>query len=295
MASGRLELFQGDIADKSAGAAMMEGVTRVVHAAAFMSFWRRDHAKMYDTNVEGTRNIVDKCLRAKIEKFVYIGAMATVGAPGDRTTRMVNEETATVPKKTGVFYSETKKIAERIVEGAARVGLPAVILVPPMIIGPGNWDESSAAVFKLIHDGMPFYLESKVPVVAATDVARAARLALESDCRNGERYFLVSGTLSGRELFGKIALSLGRKAPKVRVPRFMILAVSFLAELTSYITWKKPQMTVEGARMISENPTYGYDGGKICRNTGFQYTPVDEVIAETGRRFLEELGALKKI
>jgi nucleoside-diphosphate-sugar epimerase len=270
---------------------MLEGVTRVVHAAALMSFWRRDHAKMYHANVEGTRNLVDKCLRAKIEKFVYIGAMAAVGAPADRTTRLVNEETPTVRKKSGVFYSETKEIAGRIVEGAARVGLPAVTLVPPMIIGPGNWEESSAAVFRLIHDGMPFYLASKVPAVAAVDVARAVRLALDGDYRSGERFFLVAATLGGRELFEKMARSLGKSAPKVRAPRFAVMAISFLAELISYITWKKPQMTVEGIRMISDNPPYKFDGGKICRSFDFRYTPIDEAIAETGRRFLEDLGA----
>ncbi len=294
-ASERIELFRGDLADRNAYGPMVEGVSRVVHAAALMSFWRRDHAKMYETNVEGTRRLVDACLRVKMKKFVYVGAMATVGPPADSAIRVVNEDTAAARKKTGVQYAETKKIAERIVESAARVGLPAVILVPPMIIGPGNWDQSSASVFALMYRGMPVYMNAKVPVVAAVDVARAVRLSLEKDCIPGEKFFLVADTMSARELFEKIARSVGKPAPRVRLPRWLVLAASFINELPSLVTWKKPGVTVEGVRMISDNPVYRFDGGKICASWGLSYTPIDEVIAETGKKFLEELYQAKKI
>lgn len=289
LAGERVELFKGDVVDKGSLMAALEGADFVVHAAALMSFWRKLNGEMRSINVEGTRNMAEACLARPVRRFVHVSAMAAVGEPVEPGVKIVDEETPTRPAAHPGVYAETKREGERIVLEAASRGLPAVILVPPLIAGEGNWGDSSTALYKIIYDGFRFYTGASIPAVAAIDVARAVRLALEAPARNGERFFLVGDTFSTRELFALVARSLGRKAPGIKLNRGVALAAGFIAERVSVLLNKEPVLTLDSARLMTSMTDYRFDGGKITREMGFQYTPVDVIIEETGRKFLRSL------
>lgn len=287
---GNCTLFEADVRNASSLERAMEGITHVVHAAALMSFWKKKREAMQAINVEGTRNLLWACEKRGIRKLVYISALAIIGDPLDPSVRSVNEDTPTRPPKNPITYAATKLRAEQEVTAAAGRGLPAVILTPPAVIGPGNWDESSAVFFKMMYRGPRFYTDSFIEMTAALDVAEAVRLMLESPHHGGERFFLVGRRMHSREFFGKIARSVGKPEPSLKMPAGLLKTMGFLSEAVSLCTGKEPLVTVDAARLMTTPLPYSFDGSRITREIPFSYRDINLVIEETGRKFLEERG-----
>jgi len=290
LAKAGVSLFEADIRDAPSLERAMEGVTHVVHAAALMSFWKKKREAMRAINVDGTRNLLWACEKHPIKKFVHISAMAVIGEPVDPLVTVVDESTPMKPPKNPIAYAETKLRAEEEVLSAAEREVPAVILIPPAIVGPGNWEESSAVFFKMMYQGPRFYTDSFLEMVAAVDVAEAARLMLASPHRSGERFFLVARRMHSREFFGKIAKSVGKPEPGLKMPTGLLKTMGFLSEAASLITGKEPLVTVDAARLMTTPLPWRFDGSRITREIPFTYQDIDRVIEDAGRRFLEERG-----
>lgn len=92
----------------------------IFHLAASRSSEREN---VYQVNVEGTRNLVDRCLKENVKVFVYASSVAVYG---DKRGRMVDEDS---PINPDMDYSWSKVKAERILLNAySEYGFPATIL-----------------------------------------------------------------------------------------------------------------------------------------------------------------------
>ena len=159
-----LKIMQGDVTDYNSLLNALDDIDTIVHVAAVMTFWKKRHEEMENVNVEGTKNLVDASLvKGTVKKFIYISALAGVGTPLDEGR--VNEDSEFDTGSFTTCYSETKQRAEEIVLHGASNGLPAVILIPPMILGSGwgDWERSSSVFFKLIDKGFRYYTENIIP------------------------------------------------------------------------------------------------------------------------------------
>jgi nucleoside-diphosphate-sugar epimerase len=289
LASDRVEVVAGDVTDPLSLACALDGVTHVVHAAALLSFWRKKRDAMYAINVEGTRNLLAACAGRPVEKFVYVGAMATVGDPVDTSVAAVTEETPTKAPEPLTAYAKTKALAEQAVLDAAGEGFPAVVCVPPLIVGAGNWQEGPSALFKMLHDGFKFYMDGTVGTVAARDVAEAVRLLLFGPHRDGERFFLIGAMMRNQELFAQIAKSVGKPVPSIRAPKPLLLATGWLLETLAGFTGKEPLISQDAVITMTASPVSPNDGSKMTHLYDFRYSSIADAIAETGKQFLREL------
>ena len=76
----------GDLRDPSSlGQSSVRRVARVYHVAADYRLWARDPREIYESNVQGTRNLLDAARRARVEKFVYTSTVGTVAVPRKAT------------------------------------------------------------------------------------------------------------------------------------------------------------------------------------------------------------------
>ena len=70
---------EADLLDVSSLDEVMENVDQVYHCAGLVSFDPRDRKALYATNVKGTANIVNACLRHGVKKLVHVSSVAALG------------------------------------------------------------------------------------------------------------------------------------------------------------------------------------------------------------------------
>ena len=282
---------EGDILDVVSLTEQLRGADYVVHAAAVVSFAPRDRNIMYKTNVEGTANIVNACLGASVKKLCYISSIAAFGRPSFKEMKKadrveIDENQKWVNSETNSHYAITKYQGECEVWRGAAEGLKTVIVNPSIILGGGDWNQSSTRLFKYVYDEKPFYPEGYLNYVDVMDVAAAVVQLTESGITD-ERYCLSAGVISYREFFTKIAARFGKKKPWLKVSAGLMGVIWRFEALKSALTGGAPLITKETARtaqlkIIQKNH-------KIREALGFEFRPLEETLGRvcaflTGKR-----------
>ncbi len=277
-----LEFIDGELLDVEVLTQAMHGCKQVFHAAALVSFHRKDKSKLFKTNVEGTFNMVNAALATSgLEAFVYISSVAALGRNRSQDAVTEASEWKEDPELTN--YARSKHMAEREVWRGSEEGLKVFIVNPSIILGIGDFERSSAEIFRQIDKGMPFYPPGSNGFVAVQDVVAACFHLLENDL-SAERYILNTSHLTYGELFRKVGGAIGAKAPDAAAAPWLMRAVHLSVSLLEKLTGKRAFVTREGIRNASKS--FRYDAGKI-EASGFRFTPLDEVIRETGEYYLQ--------
>src|SRR4051812_5685090 len=128
-----VEWVEGDVLDVMSLEDAMEGVDTIVHAAAVVSFYKSQHAKMLKVNVEGTANVVNVALERGVKRIVHISSVAALGRALDGET--VTEDKKWSDDKLNSGYALSKYRAEVEVWRGISEGLEGVILNPSIILG----------------------------------------------------------------------------------------------------------------------------------------------------------------
>ena len=269
-----IEFATGDVRDPGSLQRAMQGCELVFHAAALYSFWVRPRRLIYDINVTGTRNVLDAALKARVERVVYTSSVATLGLRDDGTP--ADESTPVDPQKIIGDYKKSKYLAEQVaLEYSTK--LPVVIVNPSFPVGP--YDAKPTPTGKVILDflnrKMPAYVETGMNVVAVEDVAVGHVLAATRG-RIGERYILGGENVTMRELLELLSEITGLAAPRIRLPYYPILGLSYLNAAICAITGATPRMTPETIRM-SRHYMF-FDPGKAVRELGLPQTPAREAL-----------------
>lgn len=284
---GKVEVVQGDLQDIASIGAAMEGVSKVIHAAAQVSFRKKDREEVLNNNVKGTTHLINACLEAEIARFVHVSSIATNGrAPKGE---MITEKTARQPGQEASTYAKSKIKSEKEVFRGASEGLDVVVVNPGLIIGPAeNWTAGTPQIFQAVASGLPFYQAGSNGLVGAADVARACHLLLDAEGVSEERYILVAENWTYLDFLTEVARNLHVKPPFIRAPRGLMYIAGWLSEMIADLRGKEGGLTTETVRGGSGHFTY--DGSKITA-LGFRYTPIREVIAETAQAFLKSRSA----
>src|SRR3990172_2285772 len=120
-----VEQVPGDLRDPDSLRKAVKGWDTVFHVGALVSYWRRQREEMYEINIGGTRNVVEACLAAGIERLVHTSSIAAIGYPGDGS--LADENNLFNWDSLDIGYRVSKFRAEgEVLKGVSR-GLPAVI------------------------------------------------------------------------------------------------------------------------------------------------------------------------
>jgi dihydroflavonol-4-reductase len=279
------EVAQGDLRDPASLASAVKGCDRVFHVAADYRLWVPDPEAMYAVNVQGTRDLLTVAAEAGVARVVYTSTVGALGNPGEGTPG--NEETPVTLADMVGHYKRSKFLAEQVVLEFARQGLPLVLVHPSAPVGP--WDSRPTPTGQIIVDylkgRMPAYLETGLNLVHVRDVAQGHLLA-EDKGRVGEKYILGNQNLSLSEIFRMLAEITGIPAPKVRLPYWPILALSYLDEFwATHVSRKPPRMPVAGVKMAKK--FMYFDSSKAVRELGLPQTPVRQALMEAVAWFQE--------
>jgi len=279
----KIEWVDGDILDVDTLLPAMEGVDKVYHTAALVSFASGEEPLILETNIDGTANVVNACLEKKIKKLAYVSSIAALGRAGNNGITTEKSEWNNDRKSSP--YSVSKYEAEREVWRGMAEGIKAVIVNPSVILGPGNFQNGSIKMFQTVYHGLKVYTKGMNGYVDVNDVAKALILLMESNI-SGERYILNSENLNYQNLFEMMAQSLGVETPKYKAGEFVSELTWRFLKIQSLLTGKTPLITKQTAR--TANSTYRYSNEKIVKATGMQFVPIRETIQRTAAIFLRE-------
>jgi dihydroflavonol-4-reductase len=244
----------------------------VYHCAALVSFYRKDFYQLMKINREGTANIVNACLNNNISKICYVSSTAAIGSNDD----IVTEETKWKQSPSTSGYSISKYSAEKEVWRGVEEGLNAVIVNPCLLIGAGNWKESSMTIFKTIDDGLKFYTSGSNAFVDARDVAEIMEKLMNSDIKN-ERFLCIGENSSFLNMLSIVAQKLNKKAPSIKVSKFLMKLSWLISGIVSKMIGKKPVITKETANSAFSNTIY--DASKVKNTLNFQFKSLEESIS----------------
>ena len=279
----RVEVVEGDLFDGDEVSVFLEGVNRVYHCAAVVSFSPRDRYRLIEGNTELTANLVNGMLAMGVRRLVHVSSTSATGRP--LPGMAVTEDLEWEYSRMQSGYAVSKFESEREVWRGWAEGLEVAIVNPAMVLGPGNWGESSTGLISRCDQGLLFYTEGVNAYVDVRDVVEAMVLLMESDI-NGERFILASANISFKEFFFKVCHALGRPVPRFRARRWMAELVWRLEHLRSLITRRPPVITKETARTALA--TTRYSSKKAEEMLEIWFRPIDESIEWTCEHYLKE-------
>lgn len=286
----KVEWVPGDVLDIVSLEEAMQGVDTVIHSAAIISFFKKERAHMYQVNVSGTANVVNLALELNVSRLVHISSISALGRTANG--EQVNEEKKWAESKLNTHYGISKYKAEMEVWRAMGEGLNAVIVNPSTVLGFGNWNSGSCAIFKNIYHEFPYYTTGVNGFVDVEDVAKAVVMLMESGLRD-ERFILNSENKEFREIFYSIADSFKKKRPSKAATAFLSNMAWRLEKIKSLITGKKPLLTRETAR-IALSKTYWQNGKILEALPGFTFSPIDTIIHAACKKYEASASSLKQ-
>lgn len=282
-----VERMTGDLRDAASLVRALEGVSRVYHVAADYRLWARDPQEIYESNVTGTRNLLEAARRARVERFIYTSTVATVAVP--RTGSLPNETTSAGLDEMIGHYKRSKFLAEQEVQNAAD-GMPVVIVNPTTPVGPGDWKPTPTGriLLDFLNGRMPGYVDTGLNVVAVEDAAAGHLLAAERG-QVGQRYILGGRNMTLKEILDVLSGISGRPAPRLRLPHAVALFAGYADTVVSRLLSRVPQIPLEGVRMARHKMFV--DCSKAGRELGFTAGSVERAL-ERAVRWYQENGYL---
>lgn len=285
--SDQCEWIKGDILDPIGLTEALEGVDYVYHCAAIVSFAPGAAAKMLQSNVEGTANVVNACLVQQIKKLIFVSSVAALGRI--RENEAIDETMNWTPETSNSVYGQSKYLAELEVWRAMEEGLPMAIVNPVIILGAGDWNNGSSGIFKSAYNEFPWYTKGMSGFVDVLDVVDAMQLLMESEV-TGQRYVLSADNLYYRDLFNSIATAFNKRLPYKKVTPFLAGIVWRLEALKGLITGKAPLLTKETA--ATAQAVVKFNNRKFLDAfPNFKYRNLEETIQRVARE-LKQLHQL---
>jgi len=277
----KVEWVEGDILDVFSLDDAMKEIDTVIHSAAIVSFHQQDKLLMQQTNIEVTANVVNIALENNIRRFIHISSVAALGRT--KTAERVTEKKEWLESDINTAYGISKHKAEMEVWRGIAEGMDAVILNPSTILGFGDWNHSSCAIFKNGYNEFGYYTEGVNGFVDVSDVAKAAVLLMESSI-SAERFIISSDNWSFKKLLDTIADGFKKKKPHTLATPFIGAIGWRIEKIKSLLKNSKPLLTRESAK-IAQSKTF-FDNSKILTAfPDFQFTPLKITITESCAKY----------
>jgi nucleoside-diphosphate-sugar epimerase len=257
----------GRIEDGGAVAEALRGASTVYHLAGRLLVPGVPVVEYRRTHVTGTRVLLDCMLREHpVPRLVHCSTTGVLGATGD----VPADEKA--PWRPSNIYEATKAEAEMAVRRAIRDGLPAVIVRPGLVYGPG--DLHLLGFFRAVLDGRfrpigrrtvwlhPIYIDDTVDALALCDHAEVAL---------GECFHIAGPQLvSIHQLAAAIARAEGASMPRGAIPLPLAQAAAALGDLLPRRLRQAAPLTRSRLDFLTHSRVYSVE--KARRRLGFRAT-----------------------
>jgi len=288
-----VEIVKGDICDSVSLDNLFKNIkgyeVRLIHTAGIVSIKSKFDRNLYNVNVFGTQNIIDKCKQYKIKRLIYISSVHAIEEAKEK--KQISETTVFNEKLVKGFYAKTKAEATRRVLEAQEEGLDVIVIHPSGIIGPNDFGRghSTQLVMDFLDGRLTAAMDGGYDFVDVRDVAKGVITAAETG-KNGESYILSNRYFSVVDLTSLIAEVSGKRKIKTMLPSWFVLFTAPLAEFWYKIIKQTPLYTSYSIYTLLSNSNFS--NAKAKTELEYRTRDMKETILDT-IRFLEENNRIK--
>lgn len=274
----RVSVFPGGLNDADARCRSMAGCDVVIHLAAVVAATARSESAFNDTNLQGTRDLLQDAQENGIRKFVFASSLSAhcIGP-----NLMADEESLRDRTEHFCEYSKTKGLAEKLVLAS---GLPYIIVYPTRVFGIGPLKDSNAATKVLslfLKNRLPFLIEGGEQYSSwafVEDVAHGIVSAATGVVMN-QKYILggENKTLAG--VYRLTDLISRKKHLKISLKTRTAISLASVLELEATLLRRKPLITRQWLAYVLESQQLS--SAKAIRELDYHITSFETALEKT--------------
>ncbi len=273
-----IDLFEGDVADRSSMREAMSGADWVVHAAAELDFDTSDE-RMHRVNVEGSEAVASLAHELRVGRLLAISSIAAWGGSPPNGSPSIELSPPTLPLPTS--YSTTKRAADDAIGGWAARGLAVNTVYPSLVYGPPGKKSGTNALLRMVIKGrMPAIVggDRKLSLIHIDDLVSGLVQVIKR-APAGESYLLAGESIELRSLVTEIARLAAVKPPRlrlsVRAAALLMRVASPLYRLRGYRSPLSP------AQLASLERHWNFDDSKAREQLGWSPRGLAEGLPST--------------
>jgi dihydroflavonol-4-reductase len=280
--SEKISWVEGDMLDVAGLLENLEGCDQIIHAAGMVSFVPSDKKKLFKLNIEGTANLVNAAIESGIDDFVHVSSVGALGRGAG--PELISEEKKWPGNQDQSNYGISKYYGELEVWRGMGEGLRPLIVNPVILLGYGDWNESSCGLFKTAFREFSWYMGGSNGFADVQDTARAIASLLDSGIRN-ERFIISGENRQYLEIFNWMAKGFGKKPPSKKAGPFISGLAWRMEKLKSKFNGYSPLITRESVA-IAESQN-AYDNQKLMKALpSFRFRSLEDSIFEACSKYI---------
>ena len=276
-----IKIVEGNILSANDCERLCAGADVVFHLAAIVSINGDQKGQVWNVNVNGTKNILDACVKKQVKKLVHfssVHAFSThpIQEPLDEMRNLSDEN------PNAFAYEKSKAAGQRLViEYVQKYGLNASIINPTGVLGFNDYFPSiKGKMFMDFCNGkIPMLTEGGFDWVDSRDVVKAAINAMNIG-EKGECYLVSGKYYTITEFANIIGKTTKREMPKIVLPLWLMKLFLPFIQFYSKISNTEPFYTIESIQSLAEGNKQ-IDYSKAANQLGHDPRPLEETIADS--------------
>lgn len=270
----KIQWRRADLLDVGSLENAMTDVKIIYHCAAIVSL-SESSEKLLQTNIQGTKNMVDVSLKYQIEKLCFVSS--TAACQKRKGEKYIDENGIWEDTPLRTDYSRSKYYSEQEIWKGIEKGLNAVIVNPGVVLGVSGTNSGSAQLFEKVRKGLPFYTEGGTAYVDVSDLVKIMIELTKSPIKSAN-FIVISENCSNKDVLSWIAEGFGKKPPKINVNQKLLWLVGFFMEIFGKLFKFVPLISRNSSKTMTNREFYS--NKKIKETLRVSFSPIQKSIRQ---------------
>jgi nucleoside-diphosphate-sugar epimerase len=283
-----VELVKGDITLPETLAAAFNGCNQVYHLAAYTRIIESYKGETWKVNVEGTRNVLNACVKAGVEKIVFTSSAEVIGPS---VFGVMLDENVVADQLTFGLQEHSKLACERLMKEYHKHGLKIVVVSPVQVFGPSTGN-SNSLVNSLIRNYInqtklvvPNHLQNSVNYVYINDVVFGLMRAMEKGF-SGEHYIIAGENMSNLQFYNTLEQVTNKHTRLIPVPLFIMKLLAYFYSKKAVAKKQFIYISPENVKKYYAN--WVFSNTKALRILHVKATPLTNALSVTYKWICEQ-------